>query len=209
MKKFLDYLLIKNLKFDEDILSNSLFISIDNISALRKEYKDVLSVVKLYDSYEIIKSDIRILHEGYEQGLFIIRLDNKDLFIRLILSDKLIYDTLIYTINDMDLINRVFFNKKEIEIPKKFIQMLDNEKSVVILNKEDLNYRILKANSRFYELIKYEDWDFANKYQSIINQKAVDVIDLFNLKLYQSDKNVITIANDVFISDNIYCLVEK
>lgn len=209
MKKYLDYLLIDNLIFDENILSNSLFISIDDISALRKDYNDVLSKIKLYDSYTIVKSDIRSLHEGYEQGLFIIKLFDKDIFVRLILSDKLIYDTLIYTIKDMNLINRVFFNKKEIAIPGNFKAMLDTDKAVVILNKEGSNYRILKANAKFYEYIKYEDWDFANKYQNIINQKAVDIIDLSSLKLYQSDKGIIVLENNVYNNDDIYCLVEK
>ena len=48
MRTYLDYLLIKNIEFNEDILSNSLFISFDNISALRKDYKDVVSEIKIY-----------------------------------------------------------------------------------------------------------------------------------------------------------------
>ena len=208
MRTYLDYLLIKNIEFNEDILSNSLFISFDNISALRKDYKDVVSEIKIYESYNIIKSDVRVLQEGYEQGLFVINSDDKDLFLRIVLSDKLIYDVLIYTINDMDLINRVFFNKKDISIPSEFIDMLDNNKSVIILNKENEQYRILKANPRFYELIKYEDWDYANKYQNVLNQKAVDTIELDNLVLYQSDNKIIEIKNNVYNKDNIYCLVE-
>lgn len=208
MRKYLDYLLIKDIEFNEGILSNSLFISFDNISALRKEYKDVVSQIKKYTSYNIIKSDVRVLQEGYEQGLFVINTDEKDLFLRIVLSDKLIYDVLIYTINDMDLINRVFFSKKDISIPSEFIDMLDSNKSIIILKKENEQYRILKANPRFYELIKYEDWDYANKYQNVLNQKAVDLIELDNLVLYQSDNNIIEIKNNVYNKDNIYCLVE-
>lgn len=209
MRKYLDYLLINNIETNEDILSNSLFISYDDISALRKDYMVVISKLRVNASYTVIKSDVRVLQEGYEQGLFIIKLENKDIFIRMVLSDKHIYDVLVYTINDIDLINRVFFSKKEINIPKNFLDKLNSNNSVVVLNKENDNYRILKANSRFYDLIKYEDWDYANKYQNILNQKAVADINLCNLRIYRSDKVEIEIANDVYNEGNIYCIVEK
>lgn len=209
MRKYLDYLLINNIETNEDILSNSLFISYDDISALRKDYMVVISKLRVNASYTVIKSDVRVLQEGYEQGLFIIKLENKDIFIRMVLSDKHIYDVLVYTINDIDLINRVFFSKKEINIPKNFLDKLNSNNSVVVLNKENDNYRILKANSRFYDLIKYEDWDYANKYQNILNQKAVADINLHNLRIYRSDKVEIEIANDVYNEGNIYCIVEK
>ena len=85
MRKYLDYLLINNIETNEDILSNSLFISYDDISALRKDYMVVISKLRVNASYTVIKSDVRVLQEGYEQGLFIIKLENKDIFIRMVL----------------------------------------------------------------------------------------------------------------------------
>jgi len=209
MKQYLDLLLIENINIEDKYLSNSLFISFDKASALRKDYKNVVSLLKKYNSYEILKQNIRSLHEGYSQGLFIIKLMDKNIFIRIVLSNAEIYDALVYTIKDMDFITRVFFSTKEISIPNEYLDKLDNKKAVVILNKEDNDYRILKANPRFYELIKYEDWDFDNKYQNILNQKAIDSIDLTQLRLYRSDNTPIIIECDYENKEDIYCLMEK
>lgn len=209
MKQYLDLLLIENINIEDKYLSNSLFISFDKASALRKDYKNVVSLLKKYNSYEILKQNIRSLHEGYSQGLFIIKLMDKNIFIRIVLSNEEIYDALVYTIKDMDFINRVFFSTNEISIPNEYLDKLDNKKAVVILNKEDNDYRILKANPRFYELIKYEDWDFDNKYQNILNQKAIDSIDLNQLRLYRSDNTPIIIECDYENKEDIYCLMEK
>lgn len=109
----------------------------------------------------------------------------------------------------MDFINKVFFSTKEISIPNEYLNKLDNKKAVVILNKENNDYRILKANPRFYELIKYEDWDFDNKYQNVLNQKAIDIIDLNQLRLYRSDNTPLILECDYENMEDIYCLMEK
>lgn len=209
MKKYLDLLFIKSISLEENLLSNSLFISYDKTSALRKDYNKVVVQIKKYDNYEIVKEDIRVLHEGYSQGLFVIRLLDKDVFLRLILSNNEIYDALLYTIKDIDFINKVFFSRVEIKIPEKFIKMLDNEKAVLILMHDNNDYRILKANPCFYNLIKYEDWDYDNKYQNSLNTKAVGKIDLNKLNLYRSDNTPITIDSTYENDGNIYCVVQK
>jgi len=209
MRKYLDLLFISHIDVNEELLSNSLFISFDKSSALRGDYKKVLALLKKYSNYEITKENIRALHEGYSQGLFIIKLDNKDYFLRLIIADGQIYDVLVYTIKDIDFINRVFFSQKIIEIPSSFLDKLSNDRIVIILNKENADFRILKANEKFYNAIKYEDWDFANKYQNILNQRAVDSIDLNSLRLYRSDGKEITIACEYEQKGSIYCLMEK
>lgn len=208
MEKYIKQLFIKNIKLEEEILSPSLYISFDKYSALRGDYKIVLNEIKKYNNINIIKSDIRALQEGYEQGLFILNLDGNLLFLRLILSDKLIYDSLIYTIDNIDLINKIFFSKEEIQINDKFLNFLNLDKSVVILNDESQKYRILKANKAFYNKIKYEDWDYANKYQNVLNQKMINT-DLNHLKLYQSDNNIIEFEFDIYNDSNIIALVEK
>lgn len=209
MNKYLDQLFMKNIEFDELILSTNLYISFDNVSALRKEYLDVLKLIKIYDGYEIIKSNIRDLNEGYQQGLFIVKLDNILLFLRLILSDSLIYDALIYTIRDIDFINRVFFNTVEISIPNDFKDYLNLDKAVVIVYKDNDNYKILKANNIFYDYIKYEDWDFNNKYQNVLNPKLDGQLDLNELRIYRSDNKLIKIKTIYKMIDDIYCLIEE
>ena len=208
MEKYIKQLFINNIKLEEEILSPSLYISFDKYSALRGDYKIVLNEIKKYNNINIIKSDIRALQEGYEQGLFILDLDWELLFLRLILSYKLIYDSLIYTIDNIDLINKIFFSKEEIKINDKFLNFLNSDKSVVILNDENQKYRILKANKAFYNKIKYEDWDYANKYQNVLNQKMINT-DLNHLELYQSDNNIIKFEFDIYTDSNIIALVEK
>lgn len=209
MDKYLNQLFIKDVLFDESILSSNLYISFDNASALRKEYLDVLKLIKIYDGYEIIKSNIRALNEGYQQGLFILKLDCITLFLRLILSDSLIYDALIYTVNDINFINRVFFNTIEIIIPDEFNNYLNINKAVIIMYKDNSNYKILKANPKFYEYIKYEDWDFNNKYQNVLNPKLDGELDLNLLKIYRSDNKLINIKTTYKVIDNVYCLIEE
>ena len=142
MEKYIKQLFINNIKLEEEILSPSLYISFDKYSALRGDYKIVLNEIKKYNNINIIKSDIRALQEGYEQGLFILDLDGELLFLRLILSYKLIYDSLIYTIDNIDLINKIFFSKEEIKINDKFLNFLNSDKSVVILNDENQKYNV-------------------------------------------------------------------
>lgn len=209
MDKYLEQLFIKDVAFDESILSSNLYISFDNASALRKEYLDVLKLIKIYDGYEIIKSNIRDLNEGYQQGLFILKFDGITLFLRIILSDSLIYDALIYTVNDINFINRVFFNTVEIVIPDEFNNYLNIDKAVIIIYKDNSNYKILKANPKFYEYIKYEDWDFNNKYQNVLNPKLDGQLDLNELRIYRSDNKLIKIKTTYKMIDNIYCLVEE
>lgn len=208
MEKYLKQLFIKNIKLEEEILSPSLYISFDKYSALRGDYKVVLNEIKKYININIIKLNIRTLQENYEQGLFILDLDGNLLFLRLILSDKLIYDALIYTINNIDLINKIFFSTHEIQINDIFLNFLNLDRSVVILNDENQKYRILKANKAFYNKIKYEDWDYANKYQNVLNQKMKNN-DLKHLELYQSDNNIIKFEFDIYSDSNIIALVEK
>lgn len=209
MDKYLEQLFIKDVAFDESILSSNLYISFDNASALRKEYLDVLKLIKIYDGYEIIKSNIRDLNEGYQQGLFILKFDGITLFLRIILSDSLIYDALIYTVNDINFINRVFFNTVEIVIPDEFNNYLNIDKAVIIIYKDNSNYKILKANPKFYEYIKYEDWDFNNKYQNVLNPKLDGQLDLNELRIYRSDNKLIKIKTIYKMIDNIYCLIEE
>lgn len=209
MNKYLEQFFLKETEFDENILSNNLFISFDHISALRKEYLEVISLTKKYDRLEIVKSNIRDLGAGFQQGLFIVKLNDINLFLRLILSDSLITDVLIYSINDMEFINKVFFNTLELDVPQEFKEFLSLNKAVVIVLNENEKYKLLKANSNFYDYIKYEDWDFNNKYQNVLNTKLEGLLDLNELRIYRSDNKLIKIKTTYKVIDNIYCLIEE
>ena len=53
LSKYLDVLFLNDHQFDEELLSNSLFISFDKLSALRLDYQTVLNEIKIFNNYEI------------------------------------------------------------------------------------------------------------------------------------------------------------
>ena len=79
----LDELLLANTEFNEDNLSNNLYISFDFFSALRKDYNLVLDHVKLYDSYEILKEKKTSLDENYVEELYLVKTNYDKLFVRI------------------------------------------------------------------------------------------------------------------------------
>ena len=211
MRNLVNKIFLKDTILEESLLSPSLYISFDNYSALRKDYIDVLKHIKIFDNISIVKSNERDLNEGYQQGLYIINTGDTNYFIRLILSDGFIYDILIYKINDMNLINNVFFNQKEVAIPPTFLEKLSILKPVLILSKENNKYKLLKANKQFFDTIKYEDWDFSNKYLDELNQIALnqEILNLNQISLYQSDNNLITLGFQVEEENGIYLLTSN
>ena len=145
----LDELLLANTEFNEDNLSNNLYISFDFFSALRKDYNLVLDHVKLYDSYEILKEKKTSLDENYVEELYLVKTNYDKLFVRIIREENLINDILVYTYNnDLEFINS-FFEEDEIKIPYKLLKMFDEAKMALILIRENNKYKILKASISF------------------------------------------------------------
>lgn len=191
----LDELLLTNIKFNEDNLSNNLYISFDLFSALRKDYKLVLEHVKVYDSYEILKEKKTILDENYVEELYLVKTNYDKLFVRIIREENLINDILVYTYNnDLEFINS-FFEEDEIKIPHKLVKMFDEAKMALILIRENNKYKILTASISFYKAIKYESFDYANKFLNILddNMESLSINDsLVKLNMYDSLKNVVS-----------------
>lgn len=211
MSKYLDVLFLKNYPFDEELLSNSLFISFDKLSALRLEYKTVVDSIKKYESYEIKYTNNKELNEGYEEEKYIILINDIHYFVRLVLSDKKLYDVLIYTIDDLDKILRIFFSSFEYKITSDVEDKL-NEKGIrflIDLSKD--GYYILKANSKFYNTMMYEDWDFYNKYLNKLKLKMEnkDILLSSNIILYKSDNNPYSLDYEIeYINKNIILIKE-
>jgi len=209
MKNYINALFLINCEFNQDILSSNLYISFDDYSALRGDYMVVLNEIKKYSSVRIIKENERKLQEGYEQGLYILNCDGLLLFLRLILRDNEIYDALIYTINDMDLINRVFFSSEVAKIPVEFKNALKNEKTTLIVKNDNDKYYIVMANKSFYNEIRYEDWDYENKYQNCLNPKILDFTDIKSFKFLRSDNSIVEFSFDETVIDNLILLISK
>lgn len=209
MKEYLNYIFLKGIEIPASKISESFFVSFDQYSELKKNYFTVISKLKKFDSYAIIKEDVRNLQEGYQQGLYIVQIDNVQYFLRLVLENGKMYDALVYTIKDISFIEKVFFTRNKIELPKAFVDALCTTKMAFIIKKEKEKYRILKGNKRFYEMIKYEDWDYENKYQNILNQIMPSGIDLNNLTLMCSDNHQIEIQCDFEIQGDLYLVCQK
>lgn len=211
LSKYLDALFLKDLKFDEELLSNNLFISFDNFSALRLDYKVVVDKLKLYDNYEVKHINNKELNEGYEEEKYVLLIDDKYYFVRLVLSDKRLYDVLVYTVLDLDKILRIFFTSFEFKLTDNILEKL-NEKGVrflIDLSKD--GYYIIQANKDFYDMMMYEDWDFYNKYLNKLKLKMndVDIVKSNNLILYKSDSNPYVLNYDLeYMNENVILVKE-
>ena len=211
LSKYLDVLLLKNNEFDESLLSNSLFISFDKLSALRLDYKVVVDKLKVFDNYEILNTNNKELNEGYEEEKYILLINDIYYFVRLVLSDKKLYDVLFYTIDDLDKIKRIFFSSFEYKITDDVEEKL-NEKGIrflIDLSKD--GYYIIKANEEFYDMMMYEDWDFYNKYLNKLKLKMndVDILNSNSLTLYKSDNSSYLLNYDKeYINNNVILIKE-
>ncbi len=212
MSKFLDIVLLKNVDIVESDLSSSLYLSYDNISALRKEYMDVLNVLKIYNSYEIIDTNNKELSEGYDEEKYIVNVGNKLLFIRIVTTFNTLYDLLVYTIDDIEKIKRIFFSDKQFVMTDEILKKLEGTKARVLLDLSKDGYFFINANEAFYNLIKFEDWDYKNKHQNQLKQRMDDIDLIRNNKviLYRIDDTKVELEYDIeYIDEKIAVLKEK
>lgn len=191
MSKYLDALFLNSINFDEELLSNNLFISFDSLSALRKDYKIVLEKTKTNNNYEIKYTNNKELNEGYEEEKYILFINNVYYFVRLVLCEKKLYDVLIYTVDDLEKYLRIFFSHYEYKITEDVEEKLEEKGIRFLIDLSMDGYYILKANKEFYNVMMYEDWDFYNKYLNKLNLKMsqTDILSSTNLILYKSDNN--------------------
>lgn len=191
--QILDQLLIKNILFDENLLSNNLYISFDKFSALRKDYQFVLKKLKQFNSYEIIKQKRSTLAEEHSEELYLVKVAKKILFIRLVYDSARLMDILVYTYTtNLSFLNNFFVQTIE-EIPSLLEDIFMGAKIAVIVKTDAGKNRLIKATKSFYDMIKYEDWDFQNKFQNVLNghiSKSTKVEDTLKLSLMCSDGSV-------------------
>lgn len=212
MSKFLDMVLLRSINILDSDLSSSLYLSYDNISALRKEYMDVLGKLKIYDSYEIVDINNKELSEGYDEEKYIVKVDGKLLFIRIVTTFNTLYDILVYTIDDIDKIRRIFFSDKQFLMTNEILNKLNSSKARVLLDLSKDGYYFIKANEAFYNLIKFEDWDYKNKHQNQLKQRMDDIDLIRNDKviLYRIDDTKVELEYDIeYIDEKIVVLKEK
>lgn len=207
MKKYLDLLFSKNEKVDLELLDKSLYINIDDTSALYDDMNKVLELTKVYDSYNVVKEKETILTEGYKQNLFVIELDTLS-FVRLVSVNGKIYDALIYTNIDIDYINKIFFNEKNIEIPQEYMDALNLDKVVCIV-KYGAYSKVLHANQKFYDFINYEEWNFKLKHQAYLNAIKSGHLNFNHLVLKTGDGRKVEMDMEVKNVEDVYLLIEK
>lgn len=155
----------KDYEFPTNLISPSLYYSYDETSSIGANI-EIISKLKIYDSFETEKYIFKELGEGYKEIKAIINCDKK-LFVRIIINDEnLIYDILIYTISSNDLYDkycRIFFSERKIDLG----ELSNISDSLLLFENNDLIF--VKNSSVFLKYIKFEDWDFANKHSNKLN----------------------------------------
>lgn len=188
---YADLIFNKNTSFNSNLLFYGAFISIDNTSSLKEKFLDILSMVKKYDNYEIIIKRHKELDESYSENNYIIKTLDNIYFLRIIMMDDLIYDVLIYSNINVEKIKKIFFSDNESKIPDDLLKIeCENYLILEIINEK---YIIKKASKSFYKLIKYEDWDYKNKYQNVLN---------FIIKEFNKDKLIINAHDNTLLTLN-------
>lgn len=208
MKKYLDLLFLKG-NVDESLLDKNLYVSVDSHHALFDDSNKVFDVLKVYDSYEILKEKETDLTEGYQQNMYILNLNGCECFLRLITAYGLIYDALVYTNIDRAHIEKVFFTELKYDVPKRFVDALETDKPACIIKEGMVNHLMLHANKAFYSKIKYADWDFLNKHQNYINTISYDGFDFKCMRLLCSDGERITLKMKTRNYHGVYLCIEE
>jgi hypothetical protein len=123
-----------------------------------------------------------------------------------------LYDILVYTIDDIDKIRRIFFSDKQFLMTNEILNKLNSSKARVLLDLSKDGYYFIKANEAFYSLIKFEDWDYKNKHQNQLKQRMDDIDLIRNNKvtLYRIDDTKVELQYDIeYIDEKIVVLKEK
>lgn len=202
---FLEELLLVDYKFNKNLLSGNLYISYNDLSALRQDCFKVIEKLKTFHKIEIIKEKHKVLQEGYSEELYLVKADDLTLFIRLIKENELYNDVLVTShIQGF----RNFFKDDGIKFTSEFLDKFAKSGGVLIKVGKDL--QLIKADADFWKKIGYEDWDYENKFQNNLstNTKAWNLNELFNLELVRSDGKIICLSYKYLHNDEDYYLYE-
>ena len=211
LSKYLDVLFLKDYTLDESIFSNNLFISFDNHSALRLDYNEVLKYIKIFNGYEIKYTNNKELNEGYEEEKYILLINDIYYFVRIVLTDKKLYDVLVYTIDDVDKYLRIFFSHYEFKLTNDVLEKLNCKGVRFLIDLYKDGYYIIKANDEFYNTMMYEDWDFYNKYLNKLTLKMdyADIVNSSYIILYKSDNSSYKLNYEIeYMNKNIILVKE-
>lgn len=176
----LEMLFLKDYKINYELFSKTLYASY-NKSCIGLTDK-FLEKIKIYDNIEILNQKENIIGDLNDEieKLFIIKLNDKRLFLRLLYNDlRIIYDILIYDNFDYEKFVTIFFSNKEIELDS---YLKDNKSLITVFKNNHL--LIIKNQDLLLNRIGYEAWDFNNKFNNnldlVINNK--NIIELLNTK---------------------------
>ena len=171
MEKILDMIFVKNVEVNRNVFRN-LYYSSDKSSFAGFDI-DLLCENKKYDKCEILKSMIHEIGEYHKEYKAFIKLSDILYFIRILKdNDDKVYDILMYKVNNDDEYNkyeRIFLSQIN-NLPKTLI---DLNKCILSIN-EHVN--IIKNEGLFSKYLGYEDWDYKNKCQNMIDFSCEDNI---------------------------------
>lgn len=166
---YAEMIFLKDIEFNEDLLFYAAYLSVGYESGLKRDFKKLFNPLKKYKIIEILQERHKSLDEGYSEHNFIVKTNDDIYFLRVLLINELIYDILIYEHIDVEYIEKIFFASTQDKIPEALEERYDESLNNLIVERVNNKYVIRKASKSFYKIINYEDWDYKNKYQSIID----------------------------------------
>lgn len=176
----LEMLFLKDYKINYELFSKTLYASYNkSYIGLTDKF---LEKIKIYDNIEILNQKENIIGDLNDEieKLFIIKLNDKRLFLRLLYNDlRIIYDILIYDNFDYEKFVTIFFSNKEIELDS---YLKDNKSLITVFKNNHL--LIIKNQDLLLNRIGYEAWDFNNKFNNNLDLviKNKNIIELLNIK---------------------------
>ena len=210
---YAEMIFLKDIEFNEDFLFYAAYLSVGYKSGLKRDFKKLFDPLKKYKAIEILQERHKSLYEGYSEHNFIVKANDNIYFLRVLLINELIYDILIYEHIDVEYIKKIFFASTEDKIPEALEERYDESKNNLIVERVNNKYVIRKASKSFYKIINYEDWDYKNKYQNIIDffVKEYDESKATIISKGGEEKNISVeyIIDGEFLLINIFSLGEQ
>lgn len=197
----LEMLFLKDYKINYELFSKTLYASYNkSYIGLTDKF---LEKIKIYDNIEILNQKENIIGDLNDEieKLFIIKLNDKRLFLRLLYNDlRIIYDILIYDNFDYEKFVTIFFSNKEIELDS---YLKDNKSLITVFKNNHL--LIIKNQDLLLNRIGYEAWDFNNKFNNNLDLviKNKNIIELLNIKKDFNEKIYFICNGDMIKSFDI------
>ena len=208
-KEVIDILFIKGTKVNRNLFNN-LYYSYEKDSFAGFD-SDTLTKNQKYTSYEILKYRHTDIAEKHNEYKFFIKLDDKKVFMRIVSDyNDITYDVMIY-----DMIDNQMYKKFDNIFFPTILEIQDSlkklDKPILYINNSHIN--IVMNEGMFVNYLGYEDWDYKNKCQNMLDQSIIaenpladfngnDFIKIYEFKM--NGLNRVKLKCDIKYKDGFY-----